>query len=132
MHARVKTRKVIGMFFKNFYKFPNPGNSLNLRKYLIRPHLMYINASAVWSPHLAKDIKIIEDVQEFAFRVCTKKLECQLRVAFARMQPGLHGCPSHLYKTYTCMLSCLKLCEGMCFIQTLPPLLWPGSISPDI
>ncbi len=38
---------------------------------LIRPHLEY--ASAVWSPHLAKDIKLLEDTQKFALKVCTKK-----------------------------------------------------------
>ena len=119
MHARVKTRKLIGIFFKNFYKFSNQGTSLKLYKYLIRPHLD-VNASAVWSPQLAKDIKIIEDVQELAWRICTKKLECQLRVAFARMQPGLHGCPCRTFTRLHMYASCLKLCEGTCFIQTLP------------
>ena len=67
-----KTRKLIGMFFRNFYKFSNQDTctSLKLYKSLIRPHLKY--ASAVWSPYSAKDIKTIEDVQKFALRVCTK------------------------------------------------------------
>ena len=39
-------------------------------KSIIRPHLEY--ASPVWSPHLVKDIKCIEDVQKLALRVCTK------------------------------------------------------------
>ena len=58
------------MFYKNFYKYSNQDTSLKLYKSLIRPHLEY--ASAVWSPHLAKDIKAIEDVQKFGLRVCTK------------------------------------------------------------
>ena len=60
-----KTRKLIGMFFRNFYKFSNQDTLLKLYKSLIRPHLEY--ASAVWSPHLAKDIKTIEDVQKVCF-----------------------------------------------------------------
>ena len=34
-----------------------------------RPWVEY--ASSVWSPHLVKDIKCIDDVQKFALRVCT-------------------------------------------------------------
>jgi len=29
-------------------------------------------ACAVWDPHLVKDVKLIEDVQKFALRVCLK------------------------------------------------------------
>ena len=29
-------------------------------------------ACAVWDPHLVKDVKLIEDVQKFALRVCSK------------------------------------------------------------
>ena len=36
----------------------------------IRPHLEY--ATAVWDPHLSKDILELESVQRFACRVCTK------------------------------------------------------------
>ena len=61
-----KTRKLVGMFYRKFYN-SNQDTSPKLYK---SPHLEY--ASAVWSPHLAKDIKAIEDVQKFGLRVCTK------------------------------------------------------------
>ena len=61
------------MFYRNFYNYSTKDTSLRLYKSLIRPHLEY--ASAIWSPHLAKDIKSIEDVQKFALRVCTKSWE---------------------------------------------------------
>ena len=37
---------------------------------LIRPNLEY--ASIVWDPYLVRDRKVLEDVQKFACRVCTK------------------------------------------------------------
>ena len=65
-----KTRKQIGLLYRNFYQFSDPSTLLKLYKSLIRPHMEY--ASVVWDPHLAKDIKLIEDVQKFALRVCSK------------------------------------------------------------
>ena len=35
---------------------------------MIHPHLKY--ASAVWDPHQLKDIKILEEVEQFACEVC--------------------------------------------------------------
>ena len=66
-----KSRKLIGMLHRSFYKYSKPDSTSKLYKSLIRPHLEY--ASAVWSPHLAKDIKLLEDTQKFALKVCTKK-----------------------------------------------------------
>ena len=33
---------------------------------------MIYHACAVWDPYLVKDVKLIEDVQKFALRVCSK------------------------------------------------------------
>ena len=41
-----------------------------LYKLRIRPHLEY--ASVVWSPHLEKDKKMLEDVQKFRLHMSTK------------------------------------------------------------
>ncbi len=65
-----KSRKLVGLLYRNFYKFASPFTLGKLHKSLIRPHMEY--ASPVWDPFLAKDIKAIEDVQKFALRVCTK------------------------------------------------------------
>ena len=37
---------------------------------LIRPHMEY--ACSVWDPHLKKDIQMLENVQKFALRICSK------------------------------------------------------------
>ena len=65
-----KTRKQIGVLYRNFYQPSDPSTLLRLYKSLVRPHLEY--ASVIWDPHLAKDIKMLEDVQKFALRVCSK------------------------------------------------------------
>ena len=43
---------------------------VKLYKSLIRPHMEY--ACQVWDPHLKKDIQVLENVQKFALRVCSK------------------------------------------------------------
>ena len=65
-----KTRKLIGMLYRNFSKFSDSTVLLKFYKSLICPHLEY--ASVAWDPHLIKDVKLIEDVQKFALRVCSK------------------------------------------------------------
>ena len=50
-----------------------PGNEATqtmVYKSLIGPHMEY--ACAVWDLHLVKDVKLIDDVQNFALRVCSK------------------------------------------------------------
>ena len=65
-----KTRKLIGILYRQFYKYSSCSTLLKLYASFIRPHLEY--ASAAWDPHLKKDIELIEDVQKFALKVCLK------------------------------------------------------------
>ena len=66
-----KTRKLVGMLYRNFYKYSSSPTLLKLYKALIRPHLEY--AGVVWDPYLVKDIVAVENVQKFALRVCSKQ-----------------------------------------------------------
>ena len=65
-----KTRKLVGMLYRNFYQFSSSNILVKLYKSLIRPHMEY--ACQVWDPHLKKDIQVLENVQKFALRVCSK------------------------------------------------------------
>ena len=65
-----KSRRLIGILYRQFYKYSSPDTMLCLYTSFIRPHLEY--ATATWDPFLKKDIKLIKDVQKFALRICTK------------------------------------------------------------
>ena len=65
-----KTRKLLRMLYRNFYHFSSSYILVKLYKSLIRPHMEY--ACSVWDPHLKKDIQMLENVQKFALRICSK------------------------------------------------------------
>ena len=58
------------MLYRNFYRYVDASTLLKMYKSIIRPHLEY--ACVIWDPHLAKDVKSIENTQKFALRVCNK------------------------------------------------------------
>ena len=58
--------KLLGMIKHNFIH-RSKATILALYKSLVRPHLEY--CIQVWNPHLAKDIKLIEDVQRRATKL---------------------------------------------------------------
>ena len=65
-----KTRRLIGIMYRRFYKHSSSNTLLKLYTSFIRPHLEY--AAISWDPYLKKDIALLEDVQKFALKVCTK------------------------------------------------------------
>ena len=62
-----KARRVLGILYRQFYSNSTCAVLLQLYLSLVRPHLEY--AAAVWSPHLKRDIALIEGVQKFALRM---------------------------------------------------------------
>ena len=52
-----------------FYGSASPDTLRQLHLSMVQPHLDY--ACQIWDPHLAKDKKILEDVQKFACRHLT-------------------------------------------------------------
>ena len=50
-----KTRKLLGMLYRNFYHFSSSHILVKLYKSLTRPHMEY--ACSVWDPHLGRTFK---------------------------------------------------------------------------
>ena len=65
-----KARKLIGVLYRSFYKHSSADTILKLYSSFIHPHLEY--AASVWDPFLKMDIDLLEDVQKFGLRMCTK------------------------------------------------------------
>ena len=63
----VKTaNRILGMIYRSF-NYKSKDIILQLYKSLVRPHIEY--CVQAWRPHLAKDIKLIEQVQHRATRM---------------------------------------------------------------
>ena len=66
IQSAAKARRIIGMIRRNFRKL-NKRDFLLLYKAYIRPHLEY--CVQAWSPHLVKDIEVLEKVQQTATKL---------------------------------------------------------------
>ena len=60
----------MGILYRRFYKHSSQDTLLKLYISFVRPHLEY--AASAWDPFLKKDIALLEGVQKFALKVCTK------------------------------------------------------------
>ena len=65
------SRWLVGLLYRQFYPYADTNTMKHLYLMLIRPHLEY--ASTVWDPFLQKDIQLLEKVQKYAAKVCTKQ-----------------------------------------------------------
>ena len=65
-----KARKIVGLIYRKYYRFSDTATLLQLYRSLVRPHLDY--AAPVWDPYLQRDIQLLEGVQKFACRMCSK------------------------------------------------------------
>ena len=65
-----KTRRLIGLLYRQFYENATSPTLLKLYCNFIRPHLEY--AAIVWNSAQKGDIESLENVQKFALRVCMK------------------------------------------------------------
>ena len=65
-----KTRRLVGMLYRQFYRWATTSALIRLHLCLIRPHLEY--AVPVWNPYQLKDIQKLESIQRFALKVCLK------------------------------------------------------------
>ena len=65
-----KTRRLIGLLYRQFYENATSPTLLKLYCSFIRPHLEY--AAIIWNPALKGNIESLENVQKFALWVCMK------------------------------------------------------------
>ena len=70
-HIESICTKLLGLLFHRFYKHAEPSALLHLYHSLVRPHLE--DGSNVWDPHLQRDVQLIENVQKFGLRICSKQ-----------------------------------------------------------
>ena len=109
-----KTRKLIGMLYRSFYKHSTPSTMLKLYSSFIRPHLEY--ATAVWDPFLKKDIELLEGVQKFGLKVCTKSWNCSYEELLE--QTKLSTLQSRRLQSKLCQL--YKVVNGTTFYPDAP------------
>ena len=67
--AARKARSVLAMVRRNFKRL-DADNLLLIYKTYVRPHMEY--CIQAWSPHLVKDIQVLESVQRIATRMVSK------------------------------------------------------------
>ena len=65
-----KGRRLVGMLYRQFYKWADPSVLRSIYITCIRPHLEY--AVQLWDPYIMKDNRMLESVQKFACKVCLK------------------------------------------------------------
>ena len=64
MNCCNKTRRLVGLLYRQFYKNATSPTLLKLYCSFIRPHLEY--AAIVWNPALKEDVESLKNVQKFA------------------------------------------------------------------
>ena len=102
-----KARRLVGMLYRHFYTNSSPQTLLKLYLSFIRPRLEY--SSAVWNPHLKKDIEAIENVQKFAVRVCLKSFDMD----YADLLRNAAVSPLQLRRQQACLCHLYKIVHGI-------------------
>ena len=69
-HICKKSRKVLGLIFRHFYRFSSSSSIIRLYFSLVRPILEY--CSPVWSPSSSALSYKLESVQSFALNLASK------------------------------------------------------------
>ena len=65
-----KAGQLLGLLYRRFYRHSSEQTLRQLYISLVLPHLEY--GSSVWSPHMQKDVAMLEKTQHFACKISTK------------------------------------------------------------
>ena len=116
------------MLYRRFYNNSQPSTLKTLYIALIRPLLEY--GVPVWDPHLRKDIDLLESVQRFATKLCTKswsahsydeRLHLLNLDSLSKRRAFLKLC--HLYKLVHGQSASYNLPLTFLIILCIPPIL---------
>ena len=144
-NVRSKSRKVLGLIFRHFYRFSSPNTILRLYSSLVCPILE--NCSPVWSPNSVSTSNSLESIQSFALKLASKfhspasssltllslssrRLQARIKLLFA-VTRNLYFLPSpmcfprpvlSILSTPTTLLTCLR--------SSVEPPLSPDPSSP--
>ena len=111
-----KSRRLIGILYRQFYKYSSTDTMLRLYTSFIRPHLEY--ATVAWDPFLKKDIELIEDVQKFALKVCTKSWDA----SYSRLLETSHLPSMKTRRQYAKLCNLFKIINGLTFHPNAPTM----------
>ena len=109
-----KSRKLIGILFRNFYAYCNAHTLHVLFKTVIMPHLEY--GCVVWDPHLLKDKTAIKNVHKFALRVCSK----QWRASYESLLTTFHAFSMSERRVQLKLLTLFNMVKGNILLPSLP------------
>ena len=92
----MKAKKRLRLIYRNLAKYTSDSSViLKMYKALVRPHLEY--AAQVWSPYMVKDIELLEKVQRFALRMCSRNYNLSYEELLDLFKiPSLHNRRSFL------------------------------------
>ena len=109
MHLATKVKKAnkfLGMINRSF-QFKSKKMMVQLYKTMVRPHLDY--ASSAWSPHLKKDIELIEKVQ----RRFTRMIPNLTELPYEDRLKALHLTTLETRRTRADILEVFKIFKGL-------------------
>ena len=112
-----KSRKLIGILYRLFYRHTSPPALFKPYSTLIRPHLEY--CSSIWDPSSSATISHLEKVQFFALKLCAKSWSSNY---LSLLQ--LFNCPSlSSRRKKSKLISLFKILNGYMFPPPIPSAL---------
>ena len=85
---------------------------LQLYVSLVRPHVEY--AAPVWDPHLAQDINMLENVQKFGLRVCSKQWD----TGYSELLNMCNLSTLENHRLYLKLCHLFKIVNGLCYFPS--------------
>ena len=107
-----KARKIIGLLYRRYYHHADSRTLLQLYVSLVRPHVEY--AAPVWDPHLAQDINMLENVQKFGLRVCSKQWD----TGYSELLNMCNLSTLENRRLYLKLCHLFKIVNGLCYFPS--------------